>query len=251
MLNWPLAQRWSHGYVTSFRSGFTAGNPFFYSHLVSKSVHLSSRSLLSGVLLAVLASASPVAGQAANRETPVGTGGGSKASVPAPQSTAPKQTFEVRKPFAEFSASAERLREGVVSKAREAVGTKYKLGGTKLGVGFDCSGLVQFAMSALEIVLPRTAQSQSQVGVEVPKDVAALQPGDVLTFGTGKRISHVGIYVGDGKMIHASTSKRRVIETSITQRSPLIRQWKGVRRYVEGVTSDTLGSILAIADSLR
>lgn len=156
------------------------------------------------------------------------------------------------KPFAEFSASAERLRESIVSKAREAVGARYKLGGTRIGTGFDCSGLVQYAMSALNMVLPRTAQSQSKVGVEIPKDVSALEPGDVLTFGTGKRISHVGIYVGDGKMIHASTTRRKVIETSIeNRRSPLIRQWKGVRRLVDSRTALSLDSLLALADTLR
>lgn len=141
--------------------------------------------------------------------------------------------LESRKPFAMFSESATRLREGIVERAREAIGTRYSLGASTLGKGFDCSGLVRYVMSAIDMVLPRTAQTQSQVGVEIPKDIAALEPGDVLTFGTGKRISHVGIYIGDGKMIHASTSQRRVIETSLTRRSsPLIRQWQGVRRYV-------------------
>jgi cell wall-associated NlpC family hydrolase len=60
----------------------------------------------------------------------------------------------------------------------------------------------------------------------------------------------VGIYVGDGKMIHASTSKRRVIETAINKRNPLIRQWKGVRRFVDANTTQLRDSILAFADSI-
>lgn len=159
--------------------------------------------------------------------------------------------LESRKPFAAFSASAERLRDSVVAKARSSIGTRYRLGGTKPGIGLDCSGLVRYAMSVVDMVLPRTAQGQSQVGTEVPKDVAALKPGDVLTFGRGKRISHVGIYVGDGKMVHASTSKRRVIETSLYSRSPLIKQWKGVRRMVDANTTKLRDSVLAFADSLR
>lgn len=138
-----------------------------------------------------------------------------------------------------------------MGKARDAIGTRYRLGASRLGVGFDCSGLVRYVMSALDIALPRTAQSQSTVGIEVPKDIAALKPGDVLTFGTTKRISHVGIYVGEGKMIHASTSKRKVIETSLSRRSPLIRQWQGVRRYVIESTAIAGDSLLALADSLR
>ncbi|WP_396223869.1 C40 family peptidase [Gemmatimonas sp.] len=159
--------------------------------------------------------------------------------------------LESKKPFAAFSASAERMRDSIVSKARGSVGTRYKLGGTKPGVGLDCSGLVRYAMSVLDVVLPRTAQGQAGVGAEIPKDVAALKPGDVLTFGRGSRISHVGIYVGDGKMIHASTSRRRVIETAINRRNPLIRQWKGVRRFVDTNTAQLRDSMLAMADSLR
>jgi cell wall-associated NlpC family hydrolase len=78
-----------------------------------------------------------------------------------------------------------------------------------------------------------------------------LKPGDLLTFGRGKRISHIGIYVGEGRMVHASTSKRRVIETRISERSPLIRQWKGVRRLVGVAGADVRDSLLAFADSLK
>ncbi len=158
--------------------------------------------------------------------------------------------LESKKPFAAFSESAERLRDSIVMKARGSVGTRYKLGGTKPGIGLDCSGLVRYAMSMLDMVLPRTAQGQAKAGTEVPKDVAALKPGDVLTFGRGKRISHVGIYVGDGKMVHASTSQRQVIETALNKRNPLIRQWKGVRRFVDANTAQLRDSILAFADSL-
>jgi cell wall-associated NlpC family hydrolase len=159
--------------------------------------------------------------------------------------------LEAKKPFAAFSASAEKLRDSVVAMARGSVGTRYKLGGTKPGVGLDCSGLVRYAMSVLDMVLPRTAQSQSKAGQEVPKDLAALKPGDVLTFGRGKRISHIGIYVGEGRMVHASTSQRRVIETTLNPRSPLIKQWKGVRRLVDGSKNALRDSLLAFADTLR
>ena len=172
------------------------------------------------------------------------------AAAPAQAQDSRGVTLESKKPFAAFSASAERLRDSIVMKARGSVGTRYKLGGTKPGIGLDCSGLVRYAMSMLDVVLPRTAQGQAKVGTEVPKDVAALKPGDVLTFGRGKRISHVGIYVGDGKMVHASTSQRRVIETSLTKRNPLIRQWKGVRRFVDANSAQLRDSILAFADSI-
>jgi len=169
------------------------------------------------------------------------------------------QTLESRKPFAAFSASAQSLRDSVVSKARSQLGTKYKLGGTTPNRALDCSGLVKVVMSALDLVLPRTARQQATVGQEIPKDLAVMKPGDLLTFGRGKSISHIGIYIGEGRMIHASTTKRRVIETALTNsRSPLIKQWKGVRRLVNGpelAAGDSLllmrDSLLAIADTLR
>ena len=161
------------------------------------------------------------------------------------------ETLESRKPFAAWSASAQNLRDSIVVKARGQIGTRYKLGGTKPNLALDCSGLVKYVMGALDMMLPRTAQKQATMGQEVPKDLAALKPGDLLTFGRGKRISHIGIYVGEGRMVHASTSKRRVIETRISERSPLIRQWKGVRRLVGVAGADVRYSLLAFADSLK
>ena len=161
------------------------------------------------------------------------------------------QTVEAKKPFADFSASASALRDSVVATARSQIGTRYKLGGLSPNRALDCSGLVKYVMSALDVILPRTARQQATVGQEITKDLAALKPGDLLTFGRGKKISHIGIYVGDGRMVHASTSKRRVIETTLNPRSPLIKQWKGVRRLVDGSSTNLRDSLLAIADTLR
>ena len=156
---------------------------------------------------------------------------------------------EPPRPFARFSASAQALRDSVVAIARSQLGTRYKLGGTTPNVALDCSALVRHVMAAFDLRLPRTAQQQAATGIEVPRQLDALKPGDLLTFGRGTRISHVGIYVGDGRMVHASTSRRRVIETALTPRSPLVRQWKGVRRLIpaDSVLRD---SLLALADSL-
>lgn len=160
-------------------------------------------------------------------------------------------TLESRKPFAAFSESASKLRDSVVAMARGQIGTRYKLGGVTPNRALDCSALVKYVMGALDVILPRTAREQAKVGEEIPRDLAALKPGDLLTFGRGKTISHIGIYVGDGRMVHASTSKRRVIETALNPRSPLIKQWKGVRRVVAGAELRLRDSLLAIADTLR
>ena len=166
-------------------------------------------------------------------------------------SLAEAQTFESKKPFAAFSASAQALRDSVVSTARGQIGTRYKFGANSPGKALDCSSLVKYVMGALNFVLPRTARQQATEGEEIPRDLAALKPGDLLTFGKGNRISHIGIYVGEGRMVHASTTGRRVIETDLSPRNPLIRQWKGVRRIVADASMELRDSALAMADSLK
>jgi cell wall-associated NlpC family hydrolase len=137
------------------------------------------------------------------------------------------------KPFAAFSASALSLRDSIVVFARAQSGTRYRLGGQSPEKGFDCSGFVRYVLSALHVELPRTAATQADIGVAVPKDTARLRPGDLLTFGRGNRITHVGIYVGDGHFVHASTKAGRVIESSLDRPgSSLIRNWRGARRVV-------------------
>lgn len=90
------------------------------------------------------------------------------------------------------------------------IGTPYRAGGTSPDVGFDCSGLVQYVYGrGAGIVLPRTTQEMSTVGTQV--DAADLQPGDLVFFNTLRRpYSHVGIYIGDHRFIHAPTAKGSV-----------------------------------------
>lgn len=148
------------------------------------------------------------------------------------------------KPFAALSNTAMAMmtrRDSVVALARAQIGTPYRLGGTTPGRAFDCSGFVRYVLGALKIVVPRTAAQQAAVGADVPKDTTQLQPGDLLTFGKGKRITHIGIYVGNGRYVHASTTAGRVIETSLDRtRSPLVRSWRGGRRVLaDAQTPDT------------
>jgi cell wall-associated NlpC family hydrolase len=138
-----------------------------------------------------------------------------------------------RKPFAAFSASAMSLRDSAVAVVRAQLGTRYRRGGTTPERGFDCSGLVRYVMATLHIDVPRTANEQAKFGVVVPRDTTHLRPGDLLTFGFGKRVSHIGIYVGDGLFVHASSAAGRVIESPVNR--PLVRRvkpWKGARRVV-------------------
>ena len=92
---------------------------------------------------------------------------------------------------------------------KELLGTPYKYGGTT-PKGFDCSGFTAYVFAKFGIELPHNSASMAKQGVKVAK--ADLRPGDLVFFNTsGKGISHVGIYIGDGKFAHASTSKGVVI----------------------------------------
>ena len=76
---------------------------------------------------------------------------------------------------------------------------------------------------------------QAGVGLAVVRDTSRLLPGDLLTFSKGKKgvVSHVGIYIGDGKFIHASSVAGKVIESKIDRpSSPLIKIWRGARRML-------------------
>jgi cell wall-associated NlpC family hydrolase len=138
---------------------------------------------------------------------------------------------EPPRPFESFNESARSLRDSIVALARAQIGKRYVYGGESPSRGFDCSGLVQFVASVLHIDVPRTARQQARVGDAVPADTARLLPGDLVTFGNGKTISHIGIYVGDGRMVHASTAAGKVIETKLI-RAPArgIKPWRGARR---------------------
>ncbi len=142
--------------------------------------------------------------------------------------------LDAPKPFAAFSVSAQSVRDSLVTLARAQVGTRYLSGGQTPERGFDCSGLVRYLMAAIEVRVPRTAIQQASAGLPVGRDTARLRPGDLLTFGKTKRgVSHVGIYVGDGRYVHASSVAGAVIESDIGRPvSRMSRAWQGVRRVI-------------------
>ena len=157
------------------------------------------------------------------------------------QSTANSEARDAKKPFAKWSESVHSFRDSLVTVARAQIGTRYVLGGTTPN-GFDCSGLVKYVMAALKVELPRTAAQQARIGDEISRDPTRLRPGDLLTFGKSKKgASHIGIYIGEGRYIHASSGAGRVIESDLNRTSsPLIRAWRGVRRVVSGAESDSI-----------
>jgi hypothetical protein len=98
----------------------------------------------------------------------------------------------------------------VISTADHYIGVPYKHGGTT-PEGFDCSGFVQFVFRQQGVELPRTAREQSKAGRPAALQAASLRPGDLMFFsGNGPGIDHVALYVGDGRIIHASAGSHRV-----------------------------------------
>ena len=112
---------------------------------------------------------------------------------------------------------------------------RYVFGGAEPGAGLDCSSFARYAMEALGVRLPRTANQQAQIGRPVPRDPSLLRPGDLLTFGSPSHVSHVGIYLGEGRFIHASVKHGEVIETTIDRNRSLFRRWQGARRLLASV----------------
>jgi hypothetical protein len=108
----------------------------------------------------------------------------------------------------------------LLEDAKYYKGGKYVWGGTT-PEGFDCSGYVQYLYKKHNINLPRTAWAQSKKGIDVSRD--QLQKGDLLFFLTDKKrgipVTHVGIYIGEGKFIHAASKEKGIIISPITHGS--------------------------------
>ncbi|MGH7537395.1 MAG: C40 family peptidase, partial [Gemmatimonadales bacterium] len=124
----------------------------------------------------------------------------------------------------------------VVETALSVLGSPYQWGGTAAN-GFDCSGLIQYAYGRHGIRLPRTSRDQALVGTAVTPDLANLQPGDILVFAdrSGGTVTHVGMYVGEGKFIHSSTTGVRLsrLEHTDPDGAYWIPKWVGTRRILQ------------------
>lgn len=120
------------------------------------------------------------------------------------------------------------LSERVLGAAKEFLGIPYKFGGTTTK-GIDCSAYVKRVFAALNIELPRTAREQFHVGEKIAKE--ELTPGDLVFFKTYSRrfASHVGIFLGDNKFIHAS-SKGKKVEISNLDAPYYAKRFIGAKR---------------------
>lgn len=132
--------------------------------------------------------------------------GGNAGTAAATQNNASTQP----KPVASSTGSAQG--QQIANFACQYVGYPYKAGGTSLTEGADCSGFVWAVYKAFGYSLPRSSYAQSGAGVGV--SYADAQPGDIIYYG-----GHVGIYIGDGRIVHASTERTGIKTESATYRS--------------------------------
>lgn len=109
-------------------------------------------------------------------------------------------------------------RSAIVEEAKKYRGVPYAYGGTT-PAGFDCSGFTSWVFrEALGIELPRTAAEQGELGKSVAMD--KLKKGDLLFWGQESDVYHVGIYIGGGKYIHASTGASKIQVTDFQYHAP-------------------------------
>ena len=141
---------------------------------------------------------------------------------------AARKAEEERKAAEEAARKAEEARvakrQEIADFALQFVGNPYVYGGTSLTNGADCSGFVMSVFAQFGYSLPRVAADQYYQSVQ--KSVADLEPGDLVFYGSG--ISHVALYIGDGQIIHASTSASGIKISNYDYETPV-----GVGTYIE------------------
>jgi len=123
------------------------------------------------------------------------------------------------------------LRESLVKTAKDFIGVPYLWGGASVDDGFDCSGLTMTVYQLNGLNLPRNSMRQFDAGDSISKN--DLQKGDLVFFakkGT-RRVSHVGIYIGDGKFIHASSQGKK-IRTDSLYTDYFTNQYMGGKSYL-------------------
>ena len=113
--------------------------------------------------------------------------------------------------------------DALIATAKRYLGVPYKWGGTNPDVGLDCSGFTQLVFRQHGYNLPRVARQQQHEGTSVPS-LAQAKPGDLVTF--GNPATHIGIYVGDGKMIHAPRTG------DVVKIAPVYRTPSSIRRIL-------------------
>lgn len=111
------------------------------------------------------------------------------------------------------------VRASVVSYALQFVGNRYVWGGTSLEKGIDCSGFTMRILGKYGISLPHSSRAQPSYGTKISASEA--KPGDLFFYGSGRSISHVAIYIGNGQIVHASNKRDGVKVSNAYYRNPI------------------------------
>ncbi len=144
----------------------------------------------------------------------------------AKKAAAKKEAEEAKKLLEEqeeLATDAAKLRKEVASYALNFVGNPYVWGGTSLTKGADCSGFVQSIYKQFGYSIPRVSRDQAKSAgyCNVTPDLDHLLPGDLIFYANSKGVvDHVAMYIGDGKVVHASTPKSGIIVSSYQLRTP-------------------------------
>lgn len=152
-----------------------------------------------------------------------------------PASAAPKDDsspiLRAEKSLRDFGGKAKDTASDITSYALSLIGVDYRFGGNTPDQGLDCSGLIRYVFQqATGLSLPRSAREQSRVGQSISKD--DLQPGDLVFFNTRRfQFSHVGLYIGDNRFIHAP-SKGGAVQVVSLDNAYWQKAFNGARRIV-------------------
>jgi cell wall-associated NlpC family hydrolase len=123
------------------------------------------------------------------------------------------ETREPARMTVEPRIADEAVGSAIADVAMGMVGTRYRYGGTDPTEGFDCSGLVYYAYEQAGYRVPRTSQQLFRAVRKI--SVGDADPGDLMFFQDQTKLSHVGIYLGDGLFVHAPASGQKVAVSSL------------------------------------
>lgn len=119
-----------------------------------------------------------------------------------------------------LAASQSSKRQQVVDFALQFLGGRYSYGGTDPHTGVDCSGFTRYVMQhGAGISLPHSSGGQAGAGAGISAD--QMRPGDLICYGSGSRINHVAMYIGNGQIVHASTYETGIKISNWNYRAPV------------------------------
>lgn len=154
--------------------------------------------------------------------------------------------LRAEKTLRDFREKAKDTASDITSYALSLIGVDYRFGGNSPDQGLDCSGLIRYVFQqATGISLPRSAREQARVGESISKD--KLQPGDLVFFNTRRfQFSHVGLYIGDNRFIHAPSAGGEVQVVSLDN-IYWRKAFNGARRIIGGLPN--INALVATANA--